>query len=152
MSTVTTAEAGTNSGEYWCWQVPPDQIPVWGMMALPQIKKMSEALNGELRPEDILDLCIEGTMQLFLIQRGKKILSATITEFVLYPRKKVLRIICIAGERLLAARKFWPGIVQWAEANDAEAIETFATDGTIKWDESLGMRKLYTLMRLDLRD
>lgn len=145
--TVTIPEPGTSSGDLWCWQVPPIAIPVYGMMALPQIQKMCDRMDGELHPNDILESCAKGWMQLFLLQRKERILIALLTEFVQYPQKKVLRVISIAGEKLILTRRYFPTVCTWAKANGAVAVETFATPETEFWDEAMGFKAHYRLMR-----
>ena len=150
----TIAQLGTSSdepmlSEVECFQITGEIDAAWPDVE-PLVEKWIKAGYGEIAAEDIKDFVRSGHMQMFCIHKNFSIKLIAITEFVQYPRMKVLRIVAFAGEKPLLAFKFQPALECWARANGAEFIETFATPETVKLDMRVGMKPLYTLMRMPL--
>jgi hypothetical protein len=134
-----------------CFQIVGEQISERWDEVKPFVDKWISIGYGEFATEDIYRLIHSGIFQLFCIHRNDEIVLIVITEFVQYPRMKVLRIMAISGRKPLLAFKFQPALECWARANGAEALETFATPKTIKLDERIGMKAVCTLMRMSLQ-
>lgn len=113
----------------------------------PLLQRFTDSGNGELAVMDILKFVQEEKMQLFCMHTGGDIRLVAITEFIQYPQMKVLRIVGWVGENPLIAFKFMPGIEDWAKANGADFIETFATERMHKFAQRMGGKDVYTLMR-----
>jgi hypothetical protein len=86
---------------------------VWGQ-ALPLLATSIDMAAGRYLPEDVLQFCEAGNLQLWLIAIDNKIVAAAVTEIVIYPRKKVVRVAFAGGSMAK----------QWAHALD-EKLEAF---------------------------
>lgn len=151
----TTLAHGTTSAEpllaeVECYQLTAETIDGYWHLVEPFVQKWETAANGELGASDVLAAMQKGFMQMFCIHSAGDIKLVVITEFVQYPRMKVLRMVGMAGEKPLLAFKFQNYFENWARQNGAEALETFATPRTVKFDQKIGMKPVYTLMRKSL--
>jgi hypothetical protein len=146
-SIVTTTEAGANSDSRTFIQVLPAQMFAVHEFAWGCFFEMAGVTHGELEPDDYWDRIQKGLMQFFIYAEKGVPCLGVVTEFVQYPRFKILRIVGIAGKHAIRTKRFWPSFCQWATLNGAKGIETFATPETIKLDERLGMKPYVTLMR-----
>lgn len=146
----TTMASGINFSNVECWALTPQQAhDYWGVVA-PFLARWTASAHGELNTDDIYKFTQSGLMQLWVFHAAGDIALVAVTEFVQYPRMKVMRILGMAGEKPILARKFMPQVELWAIENGAQAMETFATPETVKLDMRLGMEPLYTLMRKPL--
>jgi hypothetical protein len=146
---ITTAR-GINFSNVECWCFTKEQAhDYWGLVS-PFLARWIDATHGELNVDDVYRMACEGLMQIFVFHAAGDIALVAVTEFVQYPRMKVLRIVGMAGAKPILAQKFMPQVESWAMENGAQALETFATPETVKLDMRLGMKPLYTLMRKPL--
>jgi len=76
----------------------------------PIIDRCQRYANGELYTQDYLEMILDGNIQLWIASDKEKIFAAMLTEFIAYPRKKVLRIIAIAGNRMESWMEFFPAL------------------------------------------
>ena len=76
----------------------------------PIIDRCQRYANGELETQDYLQMILDGSIQLWVASDKEKIFAAMLTEFIAYPRKKVLRIIAIAGNRMESWMEFFPAL------------------------------------------
>ena len=89
---------------------------------------------------------IGGAMQMFGGLRGSAIEAVMVTEFVQYPRKKVLVVLALAG----AVREFAPFLAfieHWAAMNDAEEIEAFCRESMARYTRRYGFREVRRVIR-----
>ena len=75
---------------------PEDVAYIWDQVA-PLLEKVKEHSEGEAEPDDFLEALTHGDMQLWIATEDQKMHSAMVTQVVVYPQKKVLRVISIAG-------------------------------------------------------
>lgn len=61
---------------------------------------MTPYTEGELLPEDFYESLTNGGMQLWVAVTENEIIAAMVTQVIPYPRKNVLRIICIGGQHM----------------------------------------------------
>ena len=66
----------------------------------PHLELMEPHSEGELAPEDFYEAITNGDMQLWTAIKDNEIMASMVTQIVPYPRKRVLRIISIAGEEM----------------------------------------------------
>lgn len=144
-STVTTTERGISSRTFI--QVLPEQMAFVQGFAWECFFKMASVTHGELAPEDYWERIQKGLMQFFVLSEEGRPRLGVVTEFVQYPRFKMLRIVGIAGKDPIKAKRYWGNFCNWALQNGAIGVETFATPETVKLDERLGMKPYVTLMR-----
>ena len=75
---------------------PEDVAHIWDQVA-PLLERVKEHSEGEAEPDDFLEPLTHGDMQLWIATDGGVMHSAMITQIVVYPQKKILRVISIAG-------------------------------------------------------
>ena len=73
-----------------------------------------------------------GDMQLWVATDEGVIFAAMLTEFVVYPRKKVMRIVAIAGEEMDRWMRFFPALEAAAVRVGCTGIEAFGRKGWLK--------------------
>lgn len=133
--------------EVECFQVTGEATLTYWEQFSHLVEKWVQATMGELTAEDVFTRLGEGLMQAFCIHTAGDIRLVVITEFVQYPQMKTLRIVGMAGEHASLGFKFFPAVEVWARENGATAIESLATPKMVKYEEHLGFKQTYTLMR-----
>ena len=88
--------------------------------------------NGELETQDYFKMVENGDMQLWVATDEGVIFAAMLTEFVIYPRKKVMRIVAIAGEGMDRWMRFFPALEAAAVRVGCTGIEAFGRKGWLK--------------------
>ncbi len=146
-STATTAEHGTNLVKREFLQVPQDQLLFVSDFVLETVRKIQAATDGEMEVEDYLARLQSNHMQFFMLTEDGVPCLGVITEFVIYPRFKMLRIVGTAGKDPIKAMKYWEDFCHWAKLNNARGVETFSTPETKILNKRLGMTEYVTLMR-----
>ena len=128
---IGTEQAGTN-----CKVVliqPGDLEVVWDEV-VPLIDAALKYSEGELLSEDLVPPLETGKMQLW-VALSEGVVAAMITEIVVYPRKKVLRVITIAGKDGRGMSKwygFLPLIEGFALNNNCSSLEAWTRKGMAK--------------------
>ncbi len=110
----------------------PDQIPEIWEEVYSHLKRMTPHSEGELEPEDFYIPLIEGDMQLWAALIEEEIIASMVTQIIPYPRKKVLRIISIAGEDMKDWIDNLPIIENWALSNGCTSLECWGRKGWLK--------------------
>ncbi len=128
---IGTEQAGTN-----CKVVliqPGDLELVWDEV-VPLIEAALKHSEGEIIPEDLVKPIKIGKMQLWVALSGG-VIAAMITEIVVYPRKRVLRVITIAGKDGHGMSKwygFLPLVEGFALSNNCSSLEAWTRKGMAK--------------------
>jgi len=146
-STGTTAPAGQS---YKGFFVPPDQVSsVWAYV-LPHIEAAVKHSEGELQPEDVFPNLCMGDMQLWVVVNDTKLQATVITQIIDYPRKTILRVLCLGGRGLKEWYHLFYQIEDFAKSNNCSAIEAWARKGFEKmlpdWKSS------YQVLTKELRE
>ena len=92
---IGTEQAGTNCKVVL---IQPDDLDVVWDEVVPLIDAALKYSEGEVLPEDLVGPLTIGKMQLWVAMFEGSVIAAMITEIVIYPRKRVLRVITIAGK------------------------------------------------------
>ena len=128
---IGTVQAGTN------WQVvliqPGDLELVWDEV-VPLIEAALKHSEGEVIPEDLIKPIKIGKMQLW-VALSDGVIAAMITEIVVYPRKRVLRVITIAGKDGYGMSRwygFLPLVEGFALNNNCSSLEAWTRKGMAK--------------------
>ena len=112
--------------------VPPDQIPyIWDQIE-EHLERMAPHSEGELEPDDFMVALEDGDMQLWIALKEKEIAASMITQIVPYPRKRVLRIISIAGEDMDKWINNLYMIEDWALEHGCTSLECWGRKGWLK--------------------
>ena len=128
---IGTEQAGTN-----CKVVliqPGDLEVVWDEV-VPLIEAALKHSEGEVIPEDLVKPIKTGKMQLW-VALSDGVIAAMITEIVVYPRKRVLRVITIAGKDGHGMSKwygFLPLVEGFALSNNCSSLEAWTRKGMAK--------------------
>jgi len=128
---IGTEQAGTN-----CKVVliqPGDLELVWDEV-VPLIESALKYSEGEVIPEDLVKPIKIGKMQLW-VAMSDGVIAAMITEIVVYPRKRILRVITIAGKDGRGMSKwygFLPLVEGFAISNNCSSLEAWTRKGMAK--------------------
>jgi len=98
----------------------------------PIIDRCQRYANGELYTQDYLEMILDGNIQLWVASDKEKIFAAMLTEFIAYPRKKVLRIIAIAGNRMESWMEFFPALEAAALGVGCTGLEAQGRKGWLR--------------------
>mgnify|MGYP003140780473 CR=1 FL=1 len=101
---------------------------VWGEVS-PLIEKALLHAEGELVPEDIKKHLDKGDLRLWVALENKDIIAAMVTEIIQYPRKKIVRIITLAGKDMSMWYDFLPMIEGYAIRNNCSSLEAWTRKG-----------------------
>jgi len=112
--------------------IDPKEIESVWPMVYPLIDKCHRYANGELETQDFLDMLTSGAMQLWVATDDSLIFAAMITEFVQYPRKKVMRIIAIGGEGMKRWMRFFPALEAAALQVGCTGFEALGRKGWLR--------------------
>ena len=88
--------------------------------------------EGELNPEDFYDAIYEREMQLWVAVDGDELLASMVTQIVNYPRKRIMRIISIAGKSMEEWIEYMPIIEDWALEHGGVSLECWGRKGWLK--------------------
>jgi len=101
----------------------------------PLLDKCHRYSNGELETQDFLNMIVEGNMHLWVAVEDGVMIAAVVSEFVIYPRKKIMRIVSLGGK----------GVDRWLEklyaVIEATALSVGCT-GLEAWGRKGWERKL----------
>jgi len=113
-----------------------DAAELWDVV-YPILDRCHSYSNGELETQDYLQMILNGDMQLWIAADTKHpsqegIFAAMLTEFVMYPRKKVMRIVAIAGEGMDRWMKYFPALESAALEVGCTGLEVFGRKGWLR--------------------
>ena len=110
---------------------PEDIAYIWEEVA-PLLERVKEHSEGELETDDFLEPLTHGDMQLWTAIKNNEIMASMVTQIVPYPRKRVLRIISIAGEEMDGWIKYLHLIEDWALSVGCTSLECWGRKGWLK--------------------
>jgi hypothetical protein len=121
------------------------------------LEKPVELNLGEFTLEDIKDRLLKNDMQLWIAaSTSEKILAAGVSEVVVYPREKRLRMVLVgARENRLDE---WIDVIfepespmlEWCRKNGIKRMESTGRDGWTKVLRDYGFKKYYTVLTKDV--
>jgi len=114
-----------------CKLIHPDSIALIWDEVEPHIARCTPHSEGELDTDDFFDYLVNAEMQLW-VAVDKEIMAVMITQIIPYPKKKVLRIIAIAGEDMDRWFHFLPAIEEWAMELGCTSLEAWGRKGWLK--------------------
>ena len=128
---IGTEQAGTNCKVVL---IQPDDLDLVWDEVVPLIEAALKYSEGEVIPEDLVQPIKTGKMQLWVAMSGG-VIAAMITEIVVYPRKRVLRVITIAGKDGRGMSRwygFLPLVEGFALSNNCSSLEAWTRKGMAK--------------------
>ena len=107
---------------------PEDIAYIWEEVA-PLLNRVKEHSEGEAEPDDFLEPLTHGHMQLWIATEDKQMHSAMITQIIVYPQKKVLRVISIAGSDFKRLYEFNDMVQSFAIKTGCSGMELWGRRG-----------------------
>ena len=107
---------------------PEDVAYIWEEVA-PLLERVKEHSEGEAEPDDFLEPLTHGDMQLWIASDGGVMHSAMITQIVVYPQKKILRVISIAGSDFKRLYEFNDMVESFAIKTGCSGMELWGRKG-----------------------
>ncbi len=142
MDTMTITELG-------CRLITPHGVAgIWNEVG-PMINRAVERGDGNYFLEDVFSLLLENRAQLWVaVEEDETIHAAMVTQISVFPRKRILTVLYLAGKH----RKFWihfmDSIELWAKNQGCVGVEAYARVGLLKWLPE--WRRAYTVIRKDI--
>ena len=125
-STGSTDQAGQNCDIII---VHPDLIDsIWPNVE-PHLERIGPHSEGELTPEDFRTHLESAEMQLWLAIHDKVVLAAMITQIIVYPRKRTVRIIAIGGDDMKRWLHYLPLVEDWGFEMGCTYLELWGRKG-----------------------
>ena len=110
---------------------PEDIEPIWDQVVLHLDMAMAHS-EGEMSAEDFYPYLMDGQMQLWVAINDGELDASMVTQIIPYPRKRVLRIISIAGDKMEQWIEFLPLIEGWALSIGCTSLECWGRKGWLK--------------------
>ena len=107
---------------------PEDIAHIWEQVA-PLLDRVKEHSEGEAEPDDFLEPLTHGDMQLWIFTEESSLHSAMITQIIVYPQKKILRVISIAGSEFEKLRQFNDMVESFAIKTGCTGLELWGRKG-----------------------
>ncbi len=131
-------------------QIPKESIPdVWAAL-IPFIQKAIDRSDGEMNLDDVYIESILGTSQLWAVHDGFETKAIGVTRIILFPQKKICRVVLFSGNGLKQMLPLWPKFEAWAIKEGCESIEWFGRKGFVKVMKQYGYEAKYVVMRKHL--
>ncbi len=101
---------------------------VWDDVA-PLIEKALRHAEGELIPDDIKKHLDSANLRLWVALEDKDVIAAMVTEIIQYPRKKIVRVITLAGKNMGLWYDFLPMLEGYAIRHGCSSLEAWTRKG-----------------------
>lgn len=96
--------------------IPPNLVTHFADYARPYIKRALDTAGEGFEADDLLQFCVTGQLQLWLIVEGPRVIGAATTEILNYPSCRSCHIFTIAGSKF----------EEWSEYCLLEILEPYA--------------------------
>jgi hypothetical protein len=121
---------------------------LWSKL-FPFLSKAAEYTFGRYEPEDIMDALLSGELHLWVAAKGNELMGITVTRFWVYPRKKCLDMVFLAGDDGFSWKDEMLKMLQcWAYDNRCDVIEASGRLGLAKAFKDDGYRPLWQVFEL----
>lgn len=128
------------------YSLQPEDVDGEVVTLLNEAMKWAE---GEMDTGWLLQQHAVGAVTIFAGLKDNVIVSIMATEFVAYPRKKVLHILAAAG-KIRTFREFLPWIEYWAKLNGATSIDAWCRAPVARLFRAVGFRSVREMIRHEL--
>ena len=95
----------------------------------PLIDKAQVSASGELDTQDFFAMIENEDMQLWIAEDDNGIFAMMLTEFIQYPRKKIVRVITVSGKDMSMWYDFLPMLEGYAVRNGCSSLEAWTRKG-----------------------
>ena len=107
---------------------PEDITYVWDDV-VPLLDKALTHSEGELLSEDLAKHLDSGDLRMWVAMQDNEIIACMITEIITYPRKKIVRVITLAGRDMSMRYDFLPMLEGYAIRHECSALEAWTRKG-----------------------
>jgi len=107
---------------------PEDVAYIWDQVA-PLLDRVREHTEGELETDDYLGELSDGNMQLWIATENNGLHSIMVTQIAVYPQKKVLKIISMAGSEFSRLYEFNDMVESFAIKTGCSGMELWGRKG-----------------------
>lgn len=132
------------------WMYVPQ---AWPMVEPLLQRAVDQQTWPEMLLEDVYSFLMARDMQLWaVIDRSTSMFKAAgVTQILVYPRKKVARLVLVAGEDMDEWTNSLESVEAWAIANGATFVDAFCRPGLAKKLKPHGFTSVYVVVEKDLR-
>ena len=131
--------------------IPKALDAIWSEV-VPILEESIKYADGKYHIDDVYSFIMHGDMHLWIIFDNQAIRAVIVTEFVNFPRKKILLLSFIAGNKA----KDWLHLIDkfkdFAKLHECSAIEGNARTGWERVAKKVGFKKIHSTIQLDLKD
>lgn len=136
---------------YWIRGIPAPLVETFWHYAAPYVKRALDYANGEFDTNDFRAACQARDMQLWLVARPERVVGAITTEISVYPHRKHLRVITLAGTEFSEWKPLADAtLVDFAKAHGCDALECYTRSGFVKKLEPLGYKMRHCVLIKEL--
>lgn len=131
--------------------IPAQMVSQMWHYAEPYVKRALDHTSGELRPDNLRSLCEHQDMQLWMVVSGNRAVGAMTTEIVVYPHRKHLRVVTLAGSQFSEWIELADNtLVAFAAQMQCDAIEALVRKGFVPKLAPLDYRHKYSVLVKEL--
>ena len=112
--------------------ITPEEVEECWEEIEPHLARCTDYSEGELETEDFKTYLLDEQMQLWIAVDDKEILAAMVTQIIVYPQKRVLRIVAIGGGQMERWISFLPGLEDLAIEQGCSSMEVWGRKGWLK--------------------
>lgn len=124
--------------------LPDDIGDVWGFIA----QWLESACQADESASDIMDDCLSGKRNLFVVMDGLEILAAVVVEICNYPKRKVMCGHYCVGKHRRRWQHLYEELELWAKKQGCTKVKLIARPG---WERLWkGYTKTHVLLEKDL--
>ena len=105
------------------------------------IEKALVESSGRINADDVLKQLKDGGMQLWMLVTAEgepEVVAVLVTEIIMYPRKSVLDLSLMAGDRMDLWLDSLPLLEQWAQTQGVDQVQIHGRSG---WARVAGLRR-----------
>ena len=129
-----------------------DMVEAIWEKAKPHLEKALEHSDGEFEINDVLKFLLDRAMQLWVLYDTSThdVVMAGCTEIVVYPNKKICRVVLMGGLSMNLWQSQTTAFEEWAREQGCTQMETLARKGLAKKLTKLDYRQVYQVCRKDI--
>lgn len=137
---------------YWIRGIPAPLVETFWHYAAPYVKRALDHANGEFDHTDFRAACQNRDMQLWIVARPDRVVGAITTEISVYPHRKHLRVLTLAGSEFEHWVEMANEVIDaYGRANDCDAVECYTRRGFVKKLEPLNYRMRHCVLIKELK-
>lgn len=132
----------TETKEYRVRPVPAEHVERFWPFAEPYIKRALDKTTREYSVEDFKNMCKTSVLQLWLITEKNRVVGAATIEVLVYPQKKICRVITNAGTNAdeWTGQVLLPTLEDWAKKQGCSTLDAYVRKGYVPKLVELGFK------------